>query len=134
MVIILCPLCVRWTTSAGSTGFPTHHNGPIWPPPPIIKNVPFCPRTMVHPINDFNIGFCKDTEGNRPKKHNVRKLNALLQRKNAKQGPGHFRSMKVSILRFDFQSFKVQTSSLKFKSFKFQSFKGSKFEVANFKV
>ena len=66
---------------------------------------------MVHPINDFNIGFCKDTEGNRPKKHNVRKLNALLHGKNAKQGPGHFRSMNFQSLKF--QSLKFHMTGMK---------------------
>ena len=47
----------------------------------------------MHPINDFNIEFYKDTARNLSKKHEVRKLHTFLQRKYAMQEPGHFRSM-----------------------------------------
>ena len=64
---------------------------------PYLKKLKVLVRTMVHLINDFNIGFCKDTEGNRPNKHKLRKLNALLQRKYAKYHRCHFQTIKFQL-------------------------------------
>ena len=52
---------------------------------------------MVHLINDLNIGFCKDTEGNRPDKDKLRKLNARVQIKYAKYHLRHFQTIKFQL-------------------------------------
>ena len=64
---------------------------------PHIKKLKVLVRTMVYPINDFNIEFCKDTEVNRTNKHKLRKLNALLQRKYAKYHRCHFQTIKFQL-------------------------------------
>ena len=64
---------------------------------PHIKKLKVLVRTMVHLINDFNIGFCKDTERNRPNKHKLRKLNPLLHIKYAKYHLRHFQTIKFQL-------------------------------------
>ena len=64
---------------------------------PYLKKLKVLVRTMVHLINDFNIGFCKDTEGNRPNKRKLRNLISLLHRKYAKYHLRHFKTIKFQL-------------------------------------
>ncbi len=76
------PATRRWTNMASA---------------PYLKKLKVLVRTMVHLINDFNIGFCKDTEGNRPDKDKLRKLNARVQIKYAKYHLYHFQTIKFQL-------------------------------------